>query len=59
MESTSQDIAVPELDPLSDDFVIRSFGDAVAWFRARNPDMATNRPQDLDWQAIKAEGRRY
>ena len=54
-----QPIDAPTSDPSSEHFVIRSFEDALAWVRANNPNMATNRPQDLDWQAIKNEGRRY
>ena len=59
MNTTDQQVPAPALDPHSDKFEIKTFEDALAWFRAQNPDMATTRPQDLDWQAIKAQGRRY
>ena len=36
-----------------------SFDEVLAWFRSQNPDMENNHPEDLDWQAIKAAGRRY
>ena len=56
MNLTDQETPAPALDPHSDEFVINTFEDALAWFRAQNPNMETNRPQDLDWQAIKAQG---
>jgi hypothetical protein len=36
-----------------------SFEEALAWMRSQNPNMENNHPEDLDWQAIKAAGRRY
>ena len=59
MATTELQKELPTPGPESEDFVIRSFEDALAWVRYQNPNMATNRPQDLDWQAIKKEGRRY
>ena len=54
-EGVAGDTCVDETDHLS----IRTFEDALRWLELRNPSMATNRPQDLDWAAIKNEGRRY
>jgi hypothetical protein len=36
-----------------------SFDEALAWFRSQNPNMEKNHPEELDWQAIKSEARRY
>ena len=59
MKAIEQEVLMPTSDPHSDEFVVSSFEDALAWLHAQNPNMATTRPQDLDWQAIKAQGRRY
>jgi hypothetical protein len=48
-----------EFDAASEESRLKTWEDIVARLHARNPTMATNRPQDLDWQAIKSEGRRY
>ena len=56
---TEEQGEVPVPGPESEDFVIRSFEDAVAWMRYQNPNTAINRPQDVDWQALKKQGRRY
>ena len=37
----------------------RAFEDAVAWMLSRNPAIESNRPEEIDWQEIKSEGRRY
>jgi hypothetical protein len=44
---------------LSEQFEIKTHEDALAWILSRNPDLPNNAPQDTDWQALKAEGRRY
>jgi len=48
-------------DPLalSEPFEIRTHEAALAWILSRNPNPAANRPEDIDWQQLRAEGRRY
>ena len=36
-----------------------TFDELLADLHRRNPDMANNHPEELDWQAIKAAGRRF
>ncbi len=36
-----------------------SWDEVLAWVDSRNPNMENNHPEDLDWQALKAEWRRY
>ncbi len=36
----------------------RNSDEARAWMLSRNPNMPEHSP-DIDWQAVKAEGRRY
>ena len=43
----------------SGEYKINTFEDAIAWILLRNPKISTTVPQDTDWQALKAEGRRY
>ena len=33
--------------------------DYIAFLKSRNPDYETFDPHAIDWQAVKAEGRRY
>jgi hypothetical protein len=66
MKAESEEQSKQEAAKLEPDFLstlpessIKTFEDALAWFRAQNPNMENNHPEDLDWQAIKAAGRRY
>jgi len=35
------------------------FDEVLAWLHKQNPNMENNHPEDTDWQALKAWGRRY
>jgi hypothetical protein len=37
----------------------KSFEEARAWMLSRNPSPLPEHSPDIDWQALKAEGRRY
>ncbi len=37
----------------------RTIDDYIQWMKSRNPNYETQDPYAVDWQAIKAEGRKY
>lgn len=38
---------------------IKTHQDAVAWVLSRNPNPELNHPEDIDWQQLKSDGRRF
>ncbi len=37
----------------------RTIEDYIEWMKSRNPNYETQDPYAVDWQAIRAEGRKY
>ena len=44
---------------LSPSFEIKTNEDALVWVLSRNPNPEGNRPEEIDWQQMKNEGRRF